>query len=176
MALLTIATAARLCGCPRSTLQRAIRAGRLHLDADHRLDTDELTRAGYLTAAAAQQPHAPVAQQPRQGLEDLLRDMQRTMERLADTIEVLSQELRHMQQERSSSVAAAAPVAHQERGMERDMERQSDTALARIRTLRDQGYSLGKIATQLDAEGVPTKRGRPWNRSTVNAILQREGR
>jgi hypothetical protein len=37
---LTIAAAARLCGCPRSTLQRAIRAGRLHLDANHQVDPD----------------------------------------------------------------------------------------------------------------------------------------
>src|SRR6516225_1681414 len=90
MATLTIAAAARLCGCPRSTLQRAIRAGRLHLGADHRLGTDDLSRAGYLTAAAAQQPQAPGAQQPRPGLDDLLRSMQRTMERLADVIEILS--------------------------------------------------------------------------------------
>src|SRR5262245_52201522 len=99
MATLTIATAARLCGCPRPTLQRAIRAGRLHLDADHRLDTDELTHAGYLTAAAAQQPRAT------------LDTVQRTMERLIDALEGLSQALRQMQQERSSSAAAAATGA-----------------------------------------------------------------
>src|SRR6516162_3595648 len=90
MATLTIAAAARLCGCPRSTLQRAIRAGRLRLDANHQLETDDLTRAGYLTAAAAPQSHAPAAPQSRQDMEDLLRSMQRTMERLTADIEVLS--------------------------------------------------------------------------------------
>jgi len=117
MASLTIATAARLCGCPRSTLQRAIRAGRLHLDADHRLDTDDLIRAGYLTATAAQPPHAPAAQQKRQGLEDLLRTMQRSMERLTDAINVLSQEVRKMQQERSSSATPPAIPTQQPRRM-----------------------------------------------------------
>jgi hypothetical protein len=79
MATLTIAAAARLCGCPRSTLQRAIRAGRLHLDAQHHLDPDELAQAGYLHAPAAHQPHAPAAQQSRRSPTadrfDLLRSM-----------------------------------------------------------------------------------------------------
>src|SRR5215470_3277440 len=83
---LTIAEAARLCGCPRSTLQRAIRAGRLHLDAQHHLDPDDLTRAGYLLAPAAPQPHAPAALQPRPTLEELLRAMQRTLERLTEIL------------------------------------------------------------------------------------------
>jgi len=63
----TIAEAARRCGCPRSTLQRAVRAGRLHLDADHRLAVDELIQAGYLDAAGAQQPHASAAPCPGDG-------------------------------------------------------------------------------------------------------------
>jgi len=64
MAKLTISDAARRCGCPRSTLQRAIRAGRLHLDADHCLDADELAHAGYLPAPGALLEQAPAAQPP----------------------------------------------------------------------------------------------------------------
>ena len=56
MAMLTIADAARCCRVARSTLQRAIQAGRLSLTQDHRVDTAELLRAGY-TLHAAQQPH-----------------------------------------------------------------------------------------------------------------------
>src|SRR5262249_28036617 len=48
MATLTISDAARRCGCPRSTLQRAVCAGRLHLDADHRLDACRRTHPGGL--------------------------------------------------------------------------------------------------------------------------------
>jgi len=116
MATLTIG-AARLCGCPRSTLQRAIRAGRLHLDPDHRLDAYELTSAGYLPAPAALQEHAPAAQQSRPSLGEVLRDMQRTLERLATVREAVMQELQLMQQERSSRAPVHAD-AQQPRRME----------------------------------------------------------
>ena len=54
MAQLTISAAARLCHMDRRTLQRAIHAGRLHLDAQHCLSTDELILAGYLIADTPQ--------------------------------------------------------------------------------------------------------------------------
>jgi hypothetical protein len=47
MAQLTISDAARVAGVARSTLHRAIHAGRLSVDPDGRLDTAELLRAGY---------------------------------------------------------------------------------------------------------------------------------
>jgi len=56
MAKLSISDAARACCVARSTLQRAINAGRLSLDPDHRIDTAELLRAGF-TLHAARQPH-----------------------------------------------------------------------------------------------------------------------
>jgi hypothetical protein len=52
MAKLTISDAARACRVARSTLQRAINAGRLSLDANHQVDTAELLRAGYTLHAA----------------------------------------------------------------------------------------------------------------------------
>ncbi len=52
MAKLTISDAARSCRVARSTLQRAINAGRLSLDPDHHVDTAELLRAGYTLHAA----------------------------------------------------------------------------------------------------------------------------
>jgi transposase-like protein len=118
MQAFTVSEAARHCGCPRSTLQRAIRAGRLHLDADHRLAADELTSAGYLHAPGAQQERAAAAQ-PRASLGEVLRDMQRTMERLTGVIEVLTQELRSMQQERSGSAPPLEARTQQPRRMER---------------------------------------------------------
>ena len=47
MAKLTISDAARVTGVARSTLHRAINAGRLSADPDGHLDTAELLRAGY---------------------------------------------------------------------------------------------------------------------------------
>jgi hypothetical protein len=55
MAKLSISDAARSCRVARSTLQRAINAGRLGLDPDHRIDTAELIRAGDTLHAARQE-------------------------------------------------------------------------------------------------------------------------
>ncbi len=40
--------------------------------------------------------------------------------------------------------------------------------------LRSGGYSLGKIAQTFNGEGVPTKRGGKWYRSTVRYLLNNE--
>ncbi len=186
MAKLTISDAARRCGCPRSTLQRAIRAGRLHLDTTHLLDSDELIHAGYLSATGALQPHAPAAQQPRQhprqDLEGLLRDMQRTMERLTEALEGLHTALHHMQQPRSSRVPRPSGSTPQPRIMERppealqsrDMEPPQDPVLAQIRRWQQEGMSLRAIAAQLNAEGVPTRSGQgKWYQSNLSRLLAR---
>jgi hypothetical protein len=55
MAKLTVSDASRVAGVARSTLHRAIRAGRLSADADGRLDTAELLRAGYTLQGDTQQ-------------------------------------------------------------------------------------------------------------------------
>jgi hypothetical protein len=55
MAKLTISDAARGAGVARSTLHRAIHAGRLSVDADGRVDTAELLRAGYTLQRSTQQ-------------------------------------------------------------------------------------------------------------------------
>ena len=62
MAKLTISEASRIAGVARSTLQRAVQAGRLSLSPDHTVDTAELLRAGY-TLHAARQPHDATALQ-----------------------------------------------------------------------------------------------------------------
>jgi hypothetical protein len=53
MAKLTISEAARACNVARTTIQRAVKTGRLSLDAEHRVDTAELLRIGYQLDAAA---------------------------------------------------------------------------------------------------------------------------
>jgi hypothetical protein len=67
MAKLTISDAARACNVARTTLQRAVKAGRLSLDTEHRVDTAELLRVGYhldaaVLHAASQQEAAPTQQ------------------------------------------------------------------------------------------------------------------
>src|SRR3989442_10398538 len=52
MATLTLSEAARACNGARTTMQRAIKTGRLSLDAAHRVDTAELLRVSYQLAAA----------------------------------------------------------------------------------------------------------------------------
>jgi len=47
MAKLTLSEAARACNVARTTIQRAVKTGRLSLDADHCVDTSELLRVGY---------------------------------------------------------------------------------------------------------------------------------
>src|SRR5215471_7089938 len=58
MAKLTISDAARVAGVARSTLHRAIKAGRLSIDPDGHLDTAELLRAGYTLHVAPPQGDA----------------------------------------------------------------------------------------------------------------------
>jgi hypothetical protein len=53
MAKLTLSEAARACNVARTTIQRAVKTGRLSLDAEHRVDTAELLRIGYQLDAAA---------------------------------------------------------------------------------------------------------------------------
>ena len=51
-----------------------------------------------------------------------------------------------------------------------------EAAYARMQALQAQGRTLAQIAAQLTAEGVPTKQGRPWHKSTVNYLLKTRGR
>jgi hypothetical protein len=48
-------------------------------------------------------------------------------------------------------------------------------AVARMHALRAQGLSLRQIATQLNAEEVPTHRGGPWGPSAVRYLLKTSG-
>jgi hypothetical protein len=52
MATLTLSEAVRACKMVRTTMQRAVKTGRLSLDAEHRVDTTELLRVGYQLDAA----------------------------------------------------------------------------------------------------------------------------
>jgi len=52
-------------------------------------------------------------------------------------------------------------------------EREDELAIVRYaKKLRAGGYSLGKIVESLNSEGVPTKRGGKWHKSTVSYLLK----
>ena len=51
-----------------------------------------------------------------------------------------------------------------------------DAAVTRMQALQAQGLTLAQIADQLTAEGVPTKQGRGWHKSSVNYLLKTHGR
>jgi hypothetical protein len=64
MAKRSISDAARACNVAHTTIQRAVKTGRLSLDTEHRVDTAELLRVGYqldtvVLHAALQQSLAP---------------------------------------------------------------------------------------------------------------------
>src|SRR5262245_20285068 len=52
MAKRTLSEAARACNVARTMIQRAVKTGRLSLDAEHRVDTAELLRIGSQLDAA----------------------------------------------------------------------------------------------------------------------------
>jgi hypothetical protein len=101
MAKLTISDAARACHIARTTLQRAVRAGRLSLDAEHRVDTAELLRVGYQVDAAvlhaASQQAVPSVQQDAA----LQRSTPQRSDAALQELQLIRQERDLLQQERN---------------------------------------------------------------------------
>jgi hypothetical protein len=48
-------------------------------------------------------------------------------------------------------------------------------AVARMQELRQQGFSLTRIADILTQEGIPTRYGLPWQHSSVRHLLKTYG-
>ena len=95
---LTISAAARLCHCDRRTLQRAIHAGRLHLDAEHCLSREELIAVGYLIADTPQDtPQSAPQDTPLLAL----------LARLTTAVEGVWQELRALREQQPPMPLAA---------------------------------------------------------------------
>ena len=100
----TISEAARLCGCDRRTLQRAIQSGRLHLDAQYRLSREALLTAGYLSAETPQdEPRGTpqTAPQMSSDLTPILASLERLIHAVEDVrqaVETLRADMRQMSQ------------------------------------------------------------------------------
>src|SRR5262245_14672102 len=108
MAKLTLSEAARACNVARTTIQRAVKTGRLALDAEHRIDTAELLRIGYhldaaVRPAASQQAAAPQCSTMQQDSaatyeRQLLRQERDALQRERDLLAQQVDMLRSMQQ------------------------------------------------------------------------------
>ena len=161
MAKLSISDAARACNVARTTIQRAVKSGRLSLDAEHRVDTAELLRIGYqLDAAtlhaASQQPlvhtqqyaapqHSSTQQQDA-AAQDLLRirlehdALQRERDLLMQQLDLL----RGMYQTTQQQLTQAQQMLH-------EMQHRYDRLLEAPRTTQPPGPSPGPQHTEAPA-------------------------
>ena len=55
------------------------------------------------------------------------------------------------------------------------VDRREQTVLARMRQMQADGAGLGRIAKQLNADRVPTRKGGPWEKGTLHGILNGKG-
>jgi hypothetical protein len=111
MPALTVSAAARLCGVDRRTLQRAIHAGRLPLDAQHCLSREALIAAGYLDAATPQDMPQDMPQELGQAtaLLALLERLTSAITDLHEEVCSLREDLRQMPQTRRRSAPQRTP-------------------------------------------------------------------
>lgn len=173
MAKLTISEASRVAGVARSTLHRAIKQGRLSADADGRVDTAELLRAGYTLQRSVQQerggalqdatprstearhPRAPTYDQDVTALQqerDLLR-----MERDLLRRELIAAEAREQ----------AALAREQEAREERQAAREREALLLHMVEQMQQRYDrlleaprgIPSVPASLDAQQLSLPRG-----------------
>jgi hypothetical protein len=106
MTVLSISEAARRCGVARTTLQRAIRAGCLALDARHEVSLEALGKAGYHAARTPQDAAPPPQYRAARAQQDQKADViplqqeevLRSMQRLCISIEAMQDSLSAMQQ------------------------------------------------------------------------------
>ena len=137
---LTITAAARICHCDRRTLQRAIHAGRLHLDAQHCLSREALIAAGYLVVTMPQEtpltaPQVPPLVAPHQSaLLPLLERLATALERLGHEIHCLRDDLRQTPQWTPQPVPQETPQRQRRhsaatpQGTPQETPQKSDTA------------------------------------------------
>lgn len=64
------------------------------------------------------------------------------------------------------------PPPLERRGGASGADREEQETLARARELRGTGLAYNKIASALNSEGQPTKRGGPWYAMSVRSVLR----
>ena len=203
----TVSAAARLCGVARRTLQRAIQAGRLSLDAQYHLSREALIAAGYLYATpqdTSQDTPQDTSQDMPQELEQatallaLLAQLTTAITDLHAEVRELRDELRQLPQRRRRHDAFTphrTPHGTSQETPHTTTHGTSQTtpqatphpspqilgtydpraAAARLHTFRRQGLSFVQIAARLEAEGIPTRYGLPWQYSSVRHLFHTYG-
>jgi hypothetical protein len=108
----SISAAARLCRVDRKTIQRAIHAGRLHLDAQHQVSREALLAGGYLVQDTPHpSPQAPGQGPPHATPQDT--PLAPLLERLILAIEGLTQALQYPHTAGTAPVPQATPQTPQ---------------------------------------------------------------
>lgn len=79
-----------------------------------------------------------------------------------------------VKRERGESTGGSAPYGHRlaSDGVHVEPHPDEQATLAKVRALRAEGYSMGKIAARLTADGIPP-RGSRWHKTTVARLLAR---
>jgi hypothetical protein len=179
MAKLTISDAARVAGVARSMLHRAIHAGRLSVDADGRLDTAELLRAGYTLQRSMQQItrsslqdatlRASDAQHPRAPAEnaDLI-----TLQQERDLLR-LERDLLRQQLEAAQMREQAALEREREAREERQAAREREALLLRMVEQTQQRYDRLLEAPRPTATTPAVSHTAPSTRPPARARLPR---
>ena len=146
MATLTISAAARLCHCDRRTLQRAIHAGRLHLDAHHSLSREELLATGYLISDTPQETPQTTPQGTPQETPQLAA-LRPLLQRLTLAIEALCIEIQRLRE--------TPPAAPQEtpQAVPQRTPRATPRAAPQPRTYDPRKFVLGKLCPGRHAYG-----------------------
>lgn len=78
---------------------------------------------------------------------------------------------RERKKEQGGYVGGAPPLGKRSDGGELVVNKEEQRTLQRIKTLHKQGLSLGQIATTLNDEATPTKRGGRWYPASVQRAL-----
>jgi hypothetical protein len=146
MAKLTIYEASRVAGVARSTLHRAIKQGRLSVEADGRVDTAELLRAGYTLQRSVQQqrggalqdatPRSTEARHPRAPTHDQdMTALQQERDLLRMERDLLRRELAAAEMREQAALAR-----EQEAREERQAAREHEALLLRMVEQMQQRY------------------------------------
>ena len=167
MAKLSISDAARACRVARSTLQRAIHTGRLSLDAEHRIDTAELIRAGYTLHAALQEC---TRQTRRAALQDAAERSTHTRQDAAGDAQTDAALMRHMiaALERENALLRSALDA----ASAREQEAHANTQAAReerailLQMLQEMQHRYDRLLDTPRTPPSPTPERAPASRPT----------
>ena len=186
MAKLTISDASRACGVSRTTIQRAVKAGRLSLDAEHQVDTAELLRLGYkldaaLLHAASQQGKVHVqrdaAAQGRSSVQEgaaeiELRFLRQQYEQIQRERDRLVQQVQQLQMQQAQTQQHLT----QAQQMQQDVQQMLHAAQQRYDRLLDAPRPLSGLSISTGPQGnVPVSvspRDRGDMRQRIVALLR----